>query len=227
MDTQESLTERIEAYLAGSLDPEQKLAFEQQLASDPDLQNTVYRHRKASVAINYALRESLKERLQAIDREAIPAAGPSHLRIRLIRFAAAASILVLLAVGLHFYAYRNYTTSAIAERMFAETRPEQFRGGGDTAVASDDAFTQAGQLFHAHKYELAAQEYLAIIDSNSLLKGKAEWNLVLCYYAEDPTSPRFKALFDKILADPNHDYHAHAVKLRNMMHGTLYRIVNR
>ena len=228
MDSQESLTERIEGYLDGTMDPAQQLVFEQELATDPELKLMVHKHRKANVAINYALRQSMKERLKAIDRETdTGATGSTTLRIRFQRFAVAASVLVLIAAGLHFYAHQNYSSSAIAEKMFAETQTEQFRSDNTQGGESGDVFVRAEQLFRAGQFEEAAKQYQSILDTGSLLQGKAEWNLALCYYAEDPSSPRFKALFDKILADPNHDYQADAVKLRESMHGMLYRIVNR
>ena len=66
-----------------------------------------------------------------------------------------------------------------------------------------------------------AQEQLqTVIDQkiNPNLADKAEWLYLLMYLnAEDTDNPEFKALLEKISNDPDHSYHASAVKLKKQL----------
>jgi hypothetical protein len=226
MDAQEILFDRIEAYLSGVLDPTQKQQFESELRTDEMLQREVDRHRKANLAIRHGYNMSLKERLKSIDREMQPARTRRIIPISVRRIAAAASVLLVLAIGAHFYAHQTYSTDAVADKMFAATQPEVFRGREDYVVTLGERFANAEQLFRDGRYEEARQQYLVIIKEDSLLKDQAEWNLAMCLFALDPTSDQFGIVFDRLLSDTNHDYHQRALELRKIMDSSLYKLVN-
>ncbi len=228
MDIQETIHGRIEAYLKGTLSAVQQVEFEQELQSDEALQNEVDRHRKAVLAINYGLSQSLKSRLKMIDKELAPPVTSTSRRLPLFtRIAAAASVLILIAAGTHFYAHRTYSTDTIANNLFAQASGEEFRGQGEYVISLSEKFADAEKLFRDGNYENAKRQYLEIIKENSLLKEQAEWNLTLCYYAMDPSSLQFKTLFDRIRTDIQHDYHSEALELQHTMNGLLYKLVNR
>ncbi|HLF65782.1 MAG TPA: hypothetical protein VI603_18620 [Saprospiraceae bacterium] len=228
MDIQEILHERIEAYLKGTLDSAQQAEFERQLGSDDALRKEVERHRQATLAINYSLAQSLKDRLKTIEQEIGQPAKPISRRLPVFRqLAIAASFLILLAAGAYFYTQRTYDTGAVAERFFATTQSEQFRGREEYVISLGERFAEAERFFHEGDYEAAKQQYLMIIKEDSLLKGQAEWNLALCYYALDPAAPQFKMLLERILSDTRHDYHAQALKLQKTIDSVMYKLVNR
>jgi hypothetical protein len=227
MDITEILHERIEAYLNGTLDPAQRTEFEQQLLADEALQKEVNRHRKAAFAINYGRSQALKSRLTMIDKELAEPTISASRRIPLYRrIAVAASVLILIAAGAHFYAHRTYSSHAIATHYFASSQIDAFRGQDDNVNTLANKFVEAEKLFQEGKYESAAQEYQVIIKEDSLLKEQAEWNLALSYYAVDPASPQFKLLFDRMLADTQHDYHQQAKELHETMQDLFYKLVN-
>lgn len=228
MDTNEILHTRIEAYLSGMLDPAEKAAFEQQLASDSALRNEVQRHRKAALALQHGLNQTMKERLRAIDKElGMPQKHISKRTLLIKRLSIAAGFLVLVAAGMHFYAHQTYSTTAVAEDLFAPAPAEQFRDREEYVASLGEKFAEAERLFRAGDYNAAKQQYLVIIHEDSLLKGQAEWNLALCHFAMDPSSAQFKMLFDRILNDTRHDYHDQAIRLNKTMESTLYKLVNR
>jgi hypothetical protein len=179
----------------------------------------------AGVAIQHGSRLSHKTRLQELDRE-LDAARPGNVRL-IRRLAAAASVLILIAAGAHFYAHHTYAHAALAESFYTPVQTEVFRGSDVEKSSATIAFAQAQQFFRAESYDNAIEQYLLIIQANDLQKDKAEWNLLMCYLAKDPKGSQFRVLMDHISNNPEHTFYHKSQELQRTMHGTLYRIVNR
>ena len=216
--------EQIEAYLAGKLNSDDLASFEKQLASDVTLRDEVERHRKAEVAIQYGFQQAMKQRLQRIDTEMPTTVRGRRIWIR--RLAAAAASVLIVAAGIELYAYKNYRHAAIAEHLFALSSTGQSRGTENETTTLTSQLAEAQRLFLAGNYDQARDYYLVVIKENSLLREKAEWNLLLCYFAMDPGSPQFKMLLKKILDDPAHSYHSKALTLQDRMSTVWYHLVN-
>lgn len=228
MDIQETLSETIEAYLKGSLGQAELAEFEQKLKTDELLQRTVQRHRDAAFAINYHRNKMVKTRLKTIDTEITQTESPRVYRVPLFRrIAVAASVLILIAAGMHFYAHRAYHPDAIAESLFVSSQSETFRGQETNTGSIDASFSLAEAKFNAGDYLQARQIYQGILNEDTILKDRAEWNLTLCLFAIDEDSNEFITALDKIRADTSHDYHDEAQGLHETMQGMLYRFVNR
>ncbi len=220
----EILHERIERYLGHTLDPAELTAFEQELVSDTALQAEVERHRKAAAALKYGLQTSRRAQLQHIEHDL--GTGRRRVLFSLPRLAAAASVLIILAAGIRMYVHHHYSPNVIAERMFAPTPHETFRGQKAEQGAVDTYFAEAETFFRHRDFDQARQRYLLIIKEDTLLKERAEWDLLLCYFAMDPASPQFGVLLKRITQDPNHAFHAPAVHLQTLMQSRWYRLSN-
>lgn len=227
MDEQERLDQQIQAYLDGTLNASERSVFEQQLKSDPALQQAVHRHRLADAAIRYARGLELKSRLRAIDAEGVGRGRSVTRRVVYLRRLAAAVVFLVIAVGLHFYAHQTYEPPQIAERLFAPGEHEVYRGEPGAFENATVSFNAAEDFFRNGEFAQARDIYLEILKEDSLLRDRAEWNLALCYFAIDPSDPQFNNLFDQILSNPQHAYHAQAKKLRAIKDSMLYRMINR
>lgn len=228
MDIQETLSETIEAYLQGSLEQAELTLFEQKLKTDASLRLMVQRHRDAAVAINYHRHQTAKARLKIIDTEISRTENPRVYRLPIFkRIAVAASVLILIAAGMHYYAHQTYRSTAIAENLFVSSQSETYRGEEIKSGSIDEKFSLAEVRFNAGEYVQAKQIYLEILNEETILKDRAEWNLTLCLLAINAGSAEFITALDNIRGDPNHDYHTEAQKLYDTMQGMLYRFVNR
>jgi len=216
--------EHIEAYLAGRLGADAVAAFEQELSDDATLRKEVELHRKAGIVLQHGLRESRKQRLREIDAT-LATRLPAIILWR--RLAAAASVLVLLAVGVNFYAHRTYSNTAIAQDLFAPVPVETYRGSSaEEALSTTALMIQAQDQFKNKSYSQAIETYLLVIKQDDLLKEQAEWNLLTCYLASDPTGAQFDVLLRHIVDDFQHVYHDKALGLQRTLDGSLYRLVN-
>jgi hypothetical protein len=218
----EFLHDKIEAYLTRQMSVAERDLFEKEIATDNTMQAEVARHRKAAAALQYGLHKEMKRHLAGIEQ----GLQRRTRRIRTVsRLAVAASVFLIMAAGTYFYAQHNYRDTSIAQDMFAATQTEVFRGG-EQAVPVDQRFAEAESLFRSGHYDQARLNYLEIQKEDTLLKSKAEWNLLLCYLATDPESSQFRIMFDHILQDSTHDYHNRAVSLQDRLGGIWYRLVN-
>jgi hypothetical protein len=216
--------EHIEAYLSGALNAAEVAAFEKEMESHAALRREVDLHRMAEVAIQHGLRVSQKQRLQDIDAELNTARPGRILLIR--RLAAAASVLLLIAVGAHFYAHGTYSNTAVADRFYAPVKNEVFRGEEQVTGTTATLFKEAQNFYESGTYNQAIERYLTIIQQNDLQKDQAEWNLLMCYLAMEPSGSRFAIMLDHIAQNPEHAYYQKSLELQQTMKGTLYRLVN-
>ena len=130
---EENYFERIEAYLNGTLNSEQLVAFESDLKTDPNLLEEVESHKIAMNAIELEISNDLKSKMNIwLDEEEDKIiSDPSKFKIRTLfkPIAIAASLLLLVSAGLNWFSYTQYGDEAIVSEL-----PEAFIYSGSRSV---------------------------------------------------------------------------------------------
>ncbi len=95
------LFDLIEAYLSDNLDPTSKLEFEESLKSDPDLQETLEKHRILHESMSNMDTIDFRKKLITIENE-LSDAKTRHLKRSWFNWQVAATVLVLIGLGVFF-----------------------------------------------------------------------------------------------------------------------------
>ncbi|MDX1478056.1 MAG: hypothetical protein R3301_10165 [Saprospiraceae bacterium] len=218
----EHTTEKIEAYLTGTLSHADRAAFEKDLSGDADLARAFTEHTKAHAVINHGVRQRWKARLQEIDAELD---APAHTR-RVVplwrKWAVAASILLVAGAGLWFWADYAYADRTIATSMLAVTEADAFRGEGATL---EQRHVAAETLFMQGEITAARDAFLTLAAEDNALSPRADWNLLMTYLVLGD-QPSFDALLRSLIADTRHVYHQRAVRLQKTLQHPLYRLTH-
>ncbi len=218
MTTEEQRTERIEAYLKGTMSNEEHVSFDSELAMDQILREEVAMHRKAHRTIDYLNRKELKQKLKSIDAETTSARNGSRMRKLIIRLAVAASIVLVMSLGFMFTTgYFNQSTSLadLSEEFFVPTQPESFRGdNGQMTRSYAEQLVDADLLYQKGDYDSAITEYKRLSLIANTMSDRAEWNLIMSYLMNESHQVQCNNLLEKIVADPTHMYHERALRLQ-------------
>lgn len=222
--TEFSTYERIEAYLADRLSPEDLAAFEKDLAASNDLQREVERHRRAHQVIKHAYYQDLKHRLGDIDAETQK--PRARIRPLLRKIAIAAALAGAVAIAGTLWINQSYSNTSIAEDFLASVPEEQFRGAEtEPAMTIEDRFAEAEKLFNQGSYAEAEQAYTNLARAQNGYAPLAEWNLALCALALGK-----KEVFDTrlrpILDNEDHDFHYRARALKQKIDTRFYQLAN-
>lgn len=169
MDNQEQYFEKIDAYHYGRLTQEERVAFEQEIAQNPDLAELVRVFQLEHQATELLQKDQWKERFDRWDKEDEDSPKVIPLRRRIIPIAAAAS--VLLVIGFAVWSIWNplQNNEALATSFLDETSmiersvgtvvPEVLQPGLE-ALATED-YSQAVELLQ--QATGTEYEFLAIL----------------------------------------------------------------
>lgn len=255
---------RIEAYATGIMPEAERRVFEAELASNAELQQAYELYQLGQEVIEQGVATQLRQQLtdwskEAGDSDKIVAMPPAtarrvSMRPMWMRFAAAASVALVIGWFSLQWVSRDYSDEALFAAQYEAPSPGTFRSGtavenpletGFKSLENNDlqgaeTFFQsvtptqeryaeaqyylghaAGQLGH---YDLAIRAFQVAIASNEArFREKAEWNLLLTYMAAQQTeSADFKTLLNRIVGNPQHDYHEKAVALQEKL-GSFFR----
>ncbi|MBD2755320.1 hypothetical protein [Spirosoma validum] len=156
--------ETIENYLTGQLPSDERAQFEATLRTDPDVANAVAFYLMTKQVAQDEAREQRRTELDALRTKNVPV---RPLWSAPMRWAAAASVIVLLGLGWVFF--RPTDSTVMASRLADEYVAEHFRqlpltmGGGPSGSSSEDSVKTAVSLFNDGKLaqaELIFQDVL-------------------------------------------------------------------
>ena len=231
--TEEQKYEKIERYLDGSLSEQELEAFETQIEADEELKKEIARHRTSHLVLEYATYLKDKERLSAIDREletqeaSVTISSRSSRIILLRRIAAAASVLFVAGVAVWIWASATYSQGAVAKQLFAETELEVKRSSGPIAEMPNDVqLLLAQDHFRAGEYNEAIEIYNRVGSTNSDLRFKAQWNLIVTSIANGSCDFNCEYLITSLAEDPRHPYQERAAQLVEKRGHFFYRLLN-
>ena len=125
--------ENIENYLSGKMSNSEKVEFEQELSTNAELKGKVRKMQIIDAALELAIEEDLRAsliKMAAPDKSGLQL--PRRLRrIPLFRLAAAASVLILVSIGLWFISGKDsLSVNAFAENSYVEYDYNNLRSGG-------------------------------------------------------------------------------------------------
>lgn len=132
------LFEKIEAYLAGRMNEAEKVAFEAQLATDPDLALELEMHRLEHDAMNRLVEQEIKGKFAAWSQEETTDLSATAVVLGKRTFPwiwFALTGLILLSVALFFFQKKSETQDLPAQQ---ETSPQRKNSNDTTPIAIQD-----------------------------------------------------------------------------------------
>ena len=213
----EQLHNKIEAYLANRMNPEERAAFEREMEEDPVIRNYLQAHRNADNAIAWSLKKDLKNRLTAIDHELDQTmqknkskrrSGWLYKRWRSLSIAA--SIFIAFGLVLHFWTRNRTAPEKLAEKNLVSL---DFQTRGDqTGESPFLVMEEAATAFKDKQYDKAAGLYQSVLDGDNLLHEAADINLALALLAQNKTEEAKRNL-GTIARNEDHQYQQKATEI--------------
>ncbi len=151
------------------------------------------------------------------------------------RLAVAASILLLVAVGLSWYATGNYSTEHLVESYYRIPNSIGNQMGDEQTLRSrlESRFADAHRLMEQKSYPealIAFGEVLTLSRSAGLdeirmryYSDQVSWNRVLILLAQKAPEAEVRAALDKVAGDPQNEYREKAVELKKQL-GSPWRL---
>ncbi|MCB9280572.1 MAG: hypothetical protein H6562_16885 [Lewinellaceae bacterium] len=232
-------TDLIEAYLQGNLSAENRERVSQRLKTDPAFEEKVKSHQKLASGFEAIRSEEFAGRLRAWETEAVRTKTRKLVPMRTIflRVAAAASILLVAAVGLNWYADSRFSSWAL-EDDFYSTPNLGGTLGQDTSTTNPlvIAFEKGHQQMKSKEFldaEGTFNNVLALVEmmhpdplSAKNYRENAEWNILLAKLGRNEFGSNFQEQLDAIIRNPDHTYHDRAVALKAKMETFWFRWAN-
>jgi tetratricopeptide (TPR) repeat protein len=254
--------ELIEKYLNGEFTDMELVAFENAMQTDAALRRLVKLYETGSKALAQQVatdphQATLQTTLEQLGKQyftsAKPEKKPSPLSIRTRRiwqFAVAASILLLIFVGLKWYANQYYTTEILLAQNYRPASVPATRSGNDqnllqpayqayrqknytealrifAALSPENPQYAEAQLFSGYAY-FESRQYTQAIQAFDLVLQRndaryhdnAEWHRLLAALAGKDKNSN--TYLSAILTNPQHAYYTEAQRLQKQMKSWLY-----
>lgn len=152
------------------------------------------------------------------------------------RFAAAASILLLVGVGLSWYATMNYGSEQLAETAYRMPNIGNTMGGEQTLRNRlESRFADAHRLMEQKSYSealIAFGEVLTLSRAAGLdetrmryYSDQVSWNRVIILLAQKAPEAEVRAALEKVVADPKNEYQGKAEALKAQLDSFWRRLV--
>lgn len=222
--------EKIDPYLDGELNAEEKTAFEKSMEQDAQLKEEVTQNMLLREVIESGQQEKMRTNIRKWRREAALSGNARVTRIRRIgyRLAAAASVIIILTASIFTIIVPQYSNERIASRFYEpETDLGQIRGSNDAdilrrafenyeqgnysgAIAgfqrypeNDKALYGLGLcFFQTEDYTNALQTFKTLVERNNIqYNEKAEFYLLLSHLKTNQTGPEFQQLLNKMIEE--------------------------
>ncbi len=227
--------ELIESYHRGTLTDDEARAFEQSLASDPELQTELENYKLARQVSGVLAYEDAKRRISGMNQSPLQVSHRQKPQRQLIRIAA--SLLVLVVSGFLISQFK-YSDTAIASRHYRSIAmnmrsPQNDRGAElidagkyEEAVAllqqadADDPLSKsllAEALTRQERYPDAIAVYKELVaDPQYINRDGAEFALATLYLKTGDVKTATE-LIAKIASSEDHDYRFEARKLESQL----------
>jgi tetratricopeptide (TPR) repeat protein len=178
---EEKKYELIQDYLDDSLSETERLAFEQELAKDADLQADLDLHLLSNDAIEFVIEDSLRSELQTLHQESKAtqktASGGRvvNMRRRMIPLSIAATVLLLVGFFTATFQAKQYDNQAIAGTFYENDLLQRVRGNNSASLLQ-----KGMQLFLQEDYP-AAIDYFGQV-SEPTLQAEANYAMAHAHY---------------------------------------------
>ncbi len=235
----ETEMELIESYLHNKLSIEQKQAVEAELAENPELGKEVEQYQLLFHGFKALRIERLAQEMRSwsksrLTRVVTPKAQQAKV-FGIWRIAAvAASLILILGLGLKWYASNSLGDQALADTFF-EAYFEDNTLSAEKSVSGESisrGFEKAEEAFNRGDFEMAANEYTQLktllIDfplDPSMKKAYlelAEWNQTLAMLLQDPGSEQAKMKLNEISRQQDHSFNKKANELKAKVDNPLW-----
>lgn len=234
----EEQIQQIQWYVMGNLSENGKLQFEAQMAQDEALAQKVSAYRKIIDGLHTERDQRFRQLMENWSQrhQTQPAAKVRRLSVSAKWIIAAAAIVLLLGIGLNWYAQNSFSNEALFSAHYKPwlkenvMGPEQLR---QNAIAQE--LEKAHQLLENQSYreaEQAFQQILTQIPNASLdnfnsryFEENASWNLLLAQLGQDKLNPAFFERLSAIATQNGHTYQASAEALQSKLNSWMYQII--
>ena len=229
----------IESYLEQSLHPSNQERVEERMKKDPGFAAKVKQYSQLLDGFSAKRSNTFKDKLQSWEQDSPVRELPrSKSKVRpLTRWLAiAASFLVVLSLGLNWYASSNYSSAALANASYQKPLSNKTMGNkSEDKSAWLNRFTEAQNQFQNNDYFKARSTFQALLAEISeleldaytekLYQDQLDWYVTLSWLG---MNERDKALnrVQLIAQNTEHDYQSHAQELLQKIDSFWYRLAN-
>ena len=210
---QESIDDRIDAFIRGLMTEEEELVFKQEIQADPEL--------RAQVMATVSMIRGIREQGSAHDKEIISKYDNSRVRSVL---AWACSIAAVIAIFFGYSKDKRYNElSGIVSPYYSEySMSEYSRGDVDSATVAHlyTLFNNIKEQRNMSKIIEELEPIYANLDSDFTYSAYANdiaWNLALAYIKDDQTDKAITILEKLEKDNPNTPIAAKANELKNKL----------
>ena len=218
----DSVYNRLERYHKGQMGVTEKNEFEMEMKNNEALALENERYTIALQAIEAEIAEDLRQQFDQWEEQ--PVAKRRTLISNIVRYAAAASIAILLVSGTLIGTAVNNVSDKIDSEMFTAHSTET--RSLDEAIPSGIALEKADALFEDGSYDEAITMYRDIQLNNpeKMWIESAQFKEVLALYKTEGHSKGFEMLLSQILKNEEHSYYNKAVELSETADGFWYKL---
>lgn len=243
--------ERIEKYLLDEMSGEEKQRFEMDLVEDPSLKEMMSRMQIINRALDVAAEDDLRSFLHQLEnKQSNSRSNPSAPKIRnlITRIAAAASILLIVSVGLWYFMGQGssgldrYRDTHYLAYDYTQIRGEYRQRNDFPSGLTNGQYDKAETIqwfitwLQAHPDDYEARYILADVyrKNKEVNKAKAELAIIISsqsilwtekaewnyvLLSKGETSDELAATtLQKMISKPAHSYHRQAIELDRMQH---------
>ncbi len=215
----------IEAFLKDELHPDLKQSVEKRMAEDVSFASKVSQYKTVLTGLEGLANEAFKQTLAGWENSEViqldPAQNKSKRNTRTIfrSLAIAASFLLVISVGLKWYASANYNAVTIAETSYF--RPETGGTMGnlepETALLVEQQFAQAHDFMEIQDFESAIESFDNVLLSmdlaglaesrKSALRDNAMYSKALALLAQEEDLEEVKSVLEELNATTEDQYY--------------------
>ncbi len=229
----------IEAFLNGELSAENRNKVLERLETDLAFGEKMNQHKTLLAGFEAIRSEEFEGHLKTWESNAEKGKTRKLTPVKtwVYRLAAAASVLLLAGVGLHWYAANHFSASALEEQFYqAPNLGGTMRGDSQIGDPLVIAYEKAHRQMAAKEFSGAESAFQNVLSLLGMLKpdeltqknyrDNAEWNIVLAQLAQGKTGEKFRERLDAVAGDAGHTYNAQAARLKEKMASVWFRWVN-
>jgi TolA-binding protein len=227
---EDNYNEKIDPYLDGVLNAEEKAAFEKSMEQDLQLEEEVRQNLLLREVVEAGYQEKMRSDIRRWKGEAGQSGTQKVTNLRKLgyRLAAAASVVIILTASIFTLIVPQYSNNRIAARYYEPDEDlgsirgakdadilrqafENYEQGNYTGAIpgfqrypdNDKALYGLGLSFYQIKdYENAIETFKTLIERNNIeYTERAEFYLLLSYLYTDQTGPEFQQLLDKMIEE--------------------------
>lgn len=206
-DEEESLL--IEAYLNDNLHTDLKQKIEQRINNDTAFAEKINTYKKLHTGFNTLSEQSFSQKMKTWDKTKTDKSDikkEAKIRPLFRRLAIAASFLLIVSVGLKWYANQNYASENMVQTFYRTPQLGNTLGGDNADVLNslEKQFEKAHDLLQKKAYAKAAKlfdEVLSALPSTNLLQDRifyyqdnSKWNKALALLGTGDNTAEVKAV---------------------------------